>query len=166
MKKIFAIVIALIGSTTGTYYYADSYQVEETKISKDITSGLQIDVKPIAKNNIKCHALNLYHESRGESPKGQYAVFKVVENRKAQKNKSVCAVVYENKQFSWTHQNVKNPTEKDLAPFVSKVKKWRKAYKASATGIDHYHRYDINPSWNRKMTKVAKIDNHVFFKSR
>ena len=51
-------------------------------------------------------ALNIYHEARGESIEGQYAIAHVTLNRVASTKwpDSICDVVYQPYQFSWTHQ--------------------------------------------------------------
>lgn len=53
-----------------------------------------------------CMALNVYHESRGESIAGQIAVAQVTMNRAGQE-RNVCNVALEPNQFSWTRKLVK-----------------------------------------------------------
>lgn len=52
---------------------------------------------------IKCLALNVFHEARGESPAGYIAVSNVVMNRVHDSSypATVCGVVYQPDQFSW-----------------------------------------------------------------
>lgn len=58
------------------------------------------------KTEIGCLAANLYFEARGEPLKGQLAVAKVTLNRVKSKQypDSICAVVFQKHQFSWTKQ--------------------------------------------------------------
>ena len=57
------------------------------------------------KEKIDCMTANIYHEARGESIKGQYAVAHVTMNRvhHEQFPDTVCEVVFQPKQFSWSH---------------------------------------------------------------
>ena len=52
-----------------------------------------------------CLALNIYHEARGERVEGQIAVAHVTMNRVNHEKwpSTICEVVYQPKQFSWTH---------------------------------------------------------------
>ncbi len=62
------------------------------------------------KTALMCLSMAVYHESRGEPIKGQYAVAEVVLNRADKRNLDVCEVIYEKGQF----QNVnkwKMPSE-------------------------------------------------------
>ena len=54
---------------------------------------------------INCGAQNAYFESQGEPDLGMVAVSQVVINRVKDKRwpNTVCEVVWQNKQFSWTH---------------------------------------------------------------
>ena len=56
-------------------------------------------------NQLECMALNIYHEARGEEPLGQVAVAQVVMNRVQHDwfPDTICDVVYQGSQFSWTH---------------------------------------------------------------
>ena len=56
-------------------------------------------------HELGCLALNIYHEGRGESSKGQAAIAAVTMNRVRSKYypDTVCEVVWQRKQFSWTH---------------------------------------------------------------
>ncbi|HIE75488.1 MAG TPA: cell wall hydrolase, partial [Gammaproteobacteria bacterium] len=53
---------------------------------------------------VGCLALNIYHEARGESHDGQVAVAAVTLNRmqSASYPDTVCGVVWQPHQFSWT----------------------------------------------------------------
>lgn len=128
--------------------------------------------------DIKCLALNIYHEARGETTKGQMAVAKVTLNRVASKRYpgTVCDVVYEKRwdkirkryvgAFSWT--------EFDEPPKV-KSKAWYRAWNVAEVvynekeqidldGALFYHAKHIKPSWARKKKPVTHIGSHVFYK--
>jgi len=54
--------------------------------------------------DLVCLAMNIYHEGRGEEMRGQAAIAAVTMNRvrSARYPDTVCAVVWQRKQFSWT----------------------------------------------------------------
>lgn len=60
-----------------------------------------------------CLALTIYHEARGETPKGQKAVASVVLNRKKSPRfpNTICEVVFQPKQFSYLSKKSKKPRE-------------------------------------------------------
>lgn len=130
---------------------------------------------------ITCMALNIYHEARGEDLIGQHAVAKVTWNRAHEDKRNVCAVVVKRKQFSWTNNgNVK--LEKGMYVLDDKmlpknVRAWKTALMvakltmANATpnflhGATYYHADYVRPAWSRsrRMTKVAVIGQHIFYK--
>ena len=136
-----------------------------------------VNYKNIQKD-IKCLALNIFHEARSESKKGQRAVASVTLNRVASKRypNNICEVVYEKRwdrirkryvgQFSWT--------EFDTPPKL-KSKAWNQAWKIAEAaykekdkqqlkGAIFYHANYIKPSWARKKKPVARIGSHIFYR--
>lgn len=128
--------------------------------------------------DIKCLALNIYHEARGEKRAGQMAVAKVTLNRVASKHypNNICDVVYEKRwdkirkryigAFSWT--------EFDEPPKL-KSKAWYRAWNVAESvyhnkdqvnlkGALFYHARRIKPSWARKKKPIARIGSHVFYR--
>ena len=116
-----------------------------------------------------CLALNIYHESRGQPIMGQIAVAQVTINRVADSRwgSTICEVVYQPYQFSWTHL-IKNQVPRegyhwDLAQGLAQ---------SVMTGVDEdntdgavfYHAGYVNPSWNRDMTITTVIGAHIFYK--
>lgn len=119
-----------------------------------------------ADKEIHCLAKNVYYESKGEPYKGQLAVALVTLNRVDHENypKSICGVVYQKHQFSWTKQRV--------SPIRTDSEQWKQAKTAAIQAImdrdilgtfkaTHFHNTSVNPKW--KLRKVAKISNHVFY---
>lgn len=129
-------------------------------------------------HNIKCLALNIFHEARSESTTGQRAVASVTLNRVTSKHypNTICDVVYEKRwdrirqryigQFSWT--------EFDKPPKL-KSKAWFRAWsiaesaykdkdKTLLKGALFYHAKHIKPSWARKKKPLLKIGKHIFYK--
>jgi len=129
-------------------------------------------------HDIKCLALNIFHEARSESEAGQRAVASVTLNRVASKRypNNICDVVYEKRwdrirkryvgQFSWTEFD-RPPKLKSKAWFQA----WRiaeAAYKEKdkrqLKGAIFYHAKYIKPSWARKKKPIAQIGSHIFYK--
>ena len=65
---------------------------------------ITVQAKQIDEKQLKCLALNIYHEARSEPPVGRYAVAWVTLNRVEHEKfrDTICKVVYQPGQFSWT----------------------------------------------------------------
>lgn len=116
----------------------------------------------------KCLALNIYHEARGEPVEGQIAVAHVTVNRVNHTNwpGTICEVVYEPKQFSWTH-TIKNPLPTELLA-------WQQAKSIATdvmTGVAadptdtavFYHASSVSPDWVEYMVLTDRIGDHLFY---
>lgn len=123
-----------------------------------------------------CLAVNVYYEARSEPVNGQLAVAQVTMNRANERNKRICDVVAEKKQFSWLNGKVYRDKGAAFAVFEKpkEQKAWEKAkkiariaYKKKAPdhskGATFYHAKKVNPKWNRKMKLVAVIGKHRFY---
>ena len=122
----------------------------------------------LTRTELGCLALNIYHEARGESRQGQLAVAAVTLNRVRSSRfpSSVCAVVWQPKQFSWTHvlDNY----------FPTDMKAWKQAQKIARTVIDqkvvaqyrnvlYYHSKKVRPYWSKQKRFVARVGSHLFY---
>lgn len=121
-----------------------------------------------ALTNTECLSLAIYKEANTQSLAGKRAVANVILNRANKKNKSICAVVFEKYQFSWTRKKWK---KKDISYHVVLANRIilmdkRKSRKDNTHGATHFHNKKIKPSWARKMRLVVKIEDHVFYKER
>lgn len=116
----------------------------------------------------ECLAMNIYHESRGEVVEGQIAVAQVTMNRVEHDYwpNTICDVVYQNKQFSWTF------VKKDHTPYDEKA--WKKAkviardvmignVEDPTEGAVFYHATYVNPSWAKKLDISKVIGIHIFY---
>jgi len=130
---------------------------------------------------MQCLALNVYHEARGESRTGQYAVATVTMNRVQSERypDDVCRVVYQKawssklnryvSAFSWTNFE----DQSSVIPHESKA--WQEAFAvAKDVYLDHerlakagdalfYHADYVKPRWARKKNRIAKIGRHIFY---
>ena len=123
----------------------------------------------VNERELKCLAEAIYHESRSKHMKRRYAVAHVVLNRVEDKRwaESVCAVVYQKYQFSWTKDK----------PKVKDKQAWQKAKEIAYDLLVEHHlgiRDDSSitngslffktNSYHKGTIKVAKIGNHYFSK--
>jgi len=131
------------------------------------TFGLSIDTIQ-KREQLYCGAQNIYHESRGESNLGQIAVAHVVRNRVESPKypNTICKVVWQPKQFSWTHDGISDEP-KDRKAFIKAV--WLHLIaniKNDITdgALNFYAHKKVTPSWAAEKKVVALIGNHTFLK--
>ena len=127
---------------------------------------------------IFCMALNIYHEARSETQKGQAAVAYTVLNRAQYRPEKICDVILDHEQFSWTNRLYKAPkADRDmiydqLRP--TDMPAWYEAKRVAQLAIigkipnpigkaDHYFNpKKANPVWAKEMVHVADIGGHRF----
>ena len=128
--------------------------------------------------DLRCLTLNVYHEARGESVAGQYAVAEVTLNRVASDRfpDTICEVVHEQRwdrirkrhvgAFSWTEleltADVNGPAYKTASRVAKDV--YYRRNDPRVEGALFYHASYIRPSWARAKHKVATIGQHIFYK--
>ena len=116
---------------------------------------------------VLCLALNIYNEARGEPLEGQYAVAQVVLNR-VNSNKwpdTVCKVVYQPYQFSWTFKQF-TLSEAAALDRATKIAEDVLVYGINTSSVvcaDHYHNFTVNPHWAQTMEQEVTIGNHIFY---
>lgn len=143
---------------------------------------LQQDVQSMQELNKSCLTANIFFEARGESDKGKKAVAEVTVNRALSElyPEGVCNVVFQRKQFSWTHQQnwgtIDAVLKGKLLAFEQKDKlSYRSSYRIAEAYLQKpfpvllnrnslfYHNKKIKPVWSHKMKKTSTIGNHVFY---
>lgn len=122
-----------------------------------------------------CLALNIYHEARGEGIEGWLAVAFVTVNRLQDTRfpDTVCEVVYDSYQFSWTHDEIAD--EPNLKKYADK-KAWEYIQWFSegflenfefivdpTEGSLYYHSLKVKPYWSKHFNQVATIGEHIFY---
>ena len=126
----------------------------------------------------RCLAEGIYFEARGEIEKGQAAVAQVILNRVRNPKypNTICGVIYQNItwfnrcQFSFACDRIKDhvipgrhwETAKAIALAVTAGKIWIDAVGSST----HYHATYVSPNWGPTMIKVAKVGQHIFYRTR
>lgn len=148
-----------LGACTADEIKAETLQNEET---------LNPAANNVSSEELYCLAQNIYFESRGESTEGQIAVAHTTLNRVAHRKfpNTICKVVWQTKQFSWTHDGLSDrPRNK---------KAWKKAQriakdvvngtiKDNTNGALFFHSTHVKPYWVKYMGSKIKIDKHIFY---
>ncbi len=109
---------------------------------------------------LECLATNVYREARGEPMEGQIAVAKVTLNRVEDKRfpKTICGVVYQKNQFSWTNEykNIKYSFPTINAAVI--------AYNSDDSfKATHFHTTKVKPGWRKRLKEGITIGNHTFY---
>jgi spore germination cell wall hydrolase CwlJ-like protein len=123
----------------------------------------------IIQNALMCLALNIYHEARGEPLEGQVAIAMVTMNRADWDTDSVCEVVYERNQFSWTDRLADLTPQEPIAWAVAKRVASRVIqgqHDDITDGATHFHTRAVRPVWRHSLKKTATIGEHVFYVQR
>jgi spore germination cell wall hydrolase CwlJ-like protein len=122
-------------------------------------------------NEQYCLAQNVYFEARGEGRIGQEAVAWVTLNRVTDPRwpNSICRVVWQTSQFSWTHDG------RSDRPRAGQM--WDQAQEIAARvtasydpaldpteGSVMFHADYVNPGWSRRFARVVQIDAHIFYR--
>lgn len=137
----------------------------------DVTKekGLLTSLMKNTEQQIKCLAVGLYHESRGEPLHGQRAVADVVINRAMTRNKSLCYVLAEKNQFHWDAKNMYRPYPKGSDVQQDKARKMvakllMGKWKSSVGRSEFFLSGNIRPKWLKGMTLTKKVGGHRFYK--
>lgn len=119
-----------------------------------------------------CLAKNIYFEARNQSFLGQRAVAWVTLNRVKDSKypESVCEVVWQDGQFSWTEDGKPDrPTDDTswmLAKFVAEIAIHTHGQIPDPTnGATMYHADYVNPYWSSKFVETVKIEDHIFYRT-
>lgn len=127
--------------------------VAETPVSEEISPEL------------KCLASAIYYEARSESLMGQLAVGRVIVNRARSGHfpGSYCGVVYQPSQFSFIHGARGNVNSRQWHNAVALAQIAHDgSWQCEAEGALYFHAARVSPNWGRQ--KVARIDNHIFYR--
>lgn len=119
---------------------------------------------------ILCLAQNIYFEARDQDLLGQMAVAEVTMNRVDSPRwpDDVCGVVWQDKQFSWTHDGksdrMYNEKARHLAMQLADAYVNARIESFLTEGATHYHSYKVNPYWASKLEPTVTIGYHTFYK--
>jgi len=134
-------------------------------------------LRQISDEQAFCLQQNVYFEARNQSSLGQRAVAWVTLNRvkHARYPNTICDVVWQKKQFSWTHdgksdqpstsvveqrawENAKKVANKALT-------RWLQDEEGPVNGATMFHADYVTPFWASSYYRVAQIDSHIFYGS-
>lgn len=116
-----------------------------------------------------CLSFNIFHEARGESVLGQYAVAQVTMRRAGYDQTRVCEEVYRYRQFSWTRAKHKHPAKIDPDAYVkaraiARVVLTGRMPMDFSRGATHYHAVRVDPYWSSFLIRTARVGAHVFYR--
>lgn len=117
--------------------------------------------------DLTCMAGAIYFEAKGEPLSGQLAVGEVILNRTKSGRfpKSICSVVTQPGQFSFVRGGrvpvIANNAAYRTAVAVARVA-MADAWDSPAPNAMYFHARRVSPGW--RMTKIAAIGNHVFYR--
>ena len=122
-----------------------------------------------------CLQQNIYFEARDQSELGKRAVAWVTLNRvdDSRYPDTICEVVWQKKQFSWTHDG-KSDVPSDN---VIEQRAWKRAGEVTESVLFKYysgsnklvgdavmfHADYVAPYWMDHYEEVVTIDNHIFY---
>jgi spore germination cell wall hydrolase CwlJ-like protein len=119
-------------------------------------------------NELACLAGAIYFESKGETLAGQLAVGRVIVAR-AKSGRfpaSYCGVVYQRSQFSFVQGHGMPAINKAGRAWSEAARIARIAHEGSwkspVEGALFFHAARVSPNWH--LTRLARIDNHVFYR--
>lgn len=144
-----------------------SYQIKDVQAKQAVNS--------ISEKEFYCLQQNVYFEARNQSELGQRAVAWVTLNRMTHKRypNTICEVVFQRKQFSWTHDGKKDEPGKNILEqrawqkageiADSVLDKWYNNAKSPVENAIMFHAHYVKPSWRKQYDRVAQIDDHIFY---
>lgn len=131
------------------------------------------------KKELQCLSQNVYFEARGEPADGQLAVALVTMHRVKSRRypNTICDVVWQRRQFSWTHDGKSDrPTDRrawkraqQIADFIYN-KYWtlpaqsRGALDITKGALHYYAPSLANPYWAKVKIVTLEIGGHVFLR--
>ena len=163
-----------------------------TLLARYIDAGFEPTAERVKKRNIElastgagqsesdCLAQAIYHEARGESEAGQYAVANVIVNRALSGKfpKTLCGVIYQNAnkgryrcQFTFACDG-RDDTPGERRAWARSQSIAKEVYVEFANGqqmnslpgsVLYYHTRSSSPSWSNTYTRVAAIGSHLFY---
>lgn len=136
--------------------------------------------KPVAtytKEEYNCLHENIYHEARNQSPMGQVMVgiVTIMRTKMVEFPNSICGVVYQQAQFSWTLAKKKpkpdllNPIESQAWWFTGLVAKHllvnRNSLDKNYANLAYYHSVGVKPYWSKakEIKKEFIVGDHIFY---
>lgn len=71
-------------------------------------------------------------------------------------------------QFSWycdgKSDTPKEPTAWEIATHIAEKLLFTRSYAGMLDGATHYHADYVEPTWRLDMTRISKVDDHIFYR--
>ena len=119
---------------------------------------------------LECLAMAIFFEARDQPVDGQKHVAEVIMNRVEDTRfpDTICDVVWQKKQFSFTHDGLsdnidKHHTEKTSAKVARLIAKEVIEHGHTHTTSTHYHNTKVSPFWIDQKTRDGQIGDHIFY---
>jgi spore germination cell wall hydrolase CwlJ-like protein len=119
-------------------------------------------------NQLICLAKNIYYEARGESILGRLAVVHVTLNRARVFSKSICDIVYQAGQFTWTRRRMPAPSGSSWSEALALawiMTHYRDHVPDLTQGAQYFHS-GTRPRDFARLEYVTQIGNHRFYRPR
>src|SRR5574344_1646153 len=178
-RSVILYVLALVLGLSATYLITKlPAMLKDQHVRQQVVVGKITPLNPQkkvewCKKDKDCKAMlkTLYHEARGESDEGVKAVAQVIINRAAHPTRwkgTVHGVIHEPWQFSYLWDGSVKRGMKDnnqvMRMAIIAYDAINGTINTPAKNAVFYHtRYIKKPSWSKKKTVVAVIDNHIFY---
>lgn len=116
-------------------------------------------------NSFQCMMCNCHHETEGETDAGQLAVGKVVMTRVGMPSypNTVCGVIYQQSQFSWTLSSRKRRETISGASYQNCYQPVVQALRFRGHYASHFHTSGVHSSWASRCRRLERIGNHIFY---
>ncbi len=131
-----------------------------------------IDRTPYEKELV-CLAQTVWFEARGSSFADKLAVAQVVVNRVASREHgdTVCSVVWEPAQFSWTADGLPDQVELEgpidenawTDSALAALTAWSAALPDLTRGATHYHADYVSPHWAQQLHARGRFGRHLYY---
>ena len=136
------------------------------------TSGLTFtlsEARTVSHKEMQCLAKNIYHEARGESIAGMMGVAQVTLNRvdtEYRGKKTLCGVVHDSHQFSWTKDSQKTkkldkPSWQQSLHIAQLVLLGVRIKEIEDSIYFHSHKIK-SPIWTKNLSVNKKIGQHIY----
>jgi N-acetylmuramoyl-L-alanine amidase len=121
-----------------------------------------------------CLALNVFYEARGTTVIDREAVAAVALNRAEKEHRSVCKVIEEPRQFSWTAHHsltvpkIKNPLEKkawSTAITTARRVMYSRRSRRVFANVMYYHTRYVHPRWSNHYRVAFATNAHIYYLS-
>ena len=134
------------------------------------------NLRMVSDADFHCLQQNVYWEARNQSTLGQVAVAWVTLNRMMDSRwpSTICEVVWQRKQFSWTHDGKSD--EPNLADTLEALAwhdagtvaevvliEWARGRPGPVEDAVMFHATYVDPYWTNNFNRVVQVDSHIFY---